>query len=98
MRLADGFVSRHHPDAMLEYKGKDKIEELHEGMPPEVERFMGKPLSEKSLLDLAKHDRLDLIYVDRQLPETDVIITRSRARKRDEARAYEMAELLNEGQ
>ena len=45
MRLADGFVSRHHPDAVLEFKGKDKDPGLYEDLPESALRFLGRPMS-----------------------------------------------------
>ena len=80
---------------MIPYRGKEKMPELFENLPPEVSRFLGKPLTEKGLLDLAKSDELELIYVDKILPESEVMVTRSRAKKREMAKAYEMAEILN---
>ena len=94
MRLADKFVSRHHPDAYLEFKGKDKMPELFQDLPEEVKRFLGGPISEQGLLELAKGDELEMIYVDKQLPEPEMIVTRSRAKKRDEEKLYEIAGIL----
>ena len=96
MRLADGFVSRHHPDDMLQYRGDDKIPELFSELPPSVMEFLGKPLSTDSLINLAKTDRLDPIYVDKVLPTPNVIITRSKSKKKKEKAIREVTEILLE--
>ena len=55
MRLAAIFVSRHHPDAYLEFKGKDKIPELYQDLLEERIFFFwgggGRPLAEQGLMD-----------------------------------------------
>ena len=97
MRLADGFVSRHHPDAILEFKGKDKDPELYEGLPESALKFLGRPMSDTTLADLAKQDMLEPIYVDRVLPEPEVAFTRSKARlAKEKERAYALMEALAE--
>jgi hypothetical protein len=65
MRLGDSFISRHHPDDLLPYKGEKKNHKLYEFLPQEVLAFLGKPLSQDSLLELAKSDQLDMIYNDK---------------------------------
>ena len=80
MRLADGFVSRHHPDAITAYKGAQKSVHLHKSLPPSVLRFLGQPLSNKSLLQLAKDDSLPIIYRDHIGTNFDKIMTRSRSK------------------
>ena len=64
----------------------------------EVTRFLGKPLSDKSLLDLAKGDNLDLIpvFVDKQLPEPEMMVTRSKAKQKEKERAYALTEALED--
>ena len=62
MRLADGYISRHHPDDMLPYKGSEKTPSLHQDLPESVLRFLGKSLSSEAFVDLAEHDELDIIY------------------------------------
>ena len=81
MRLADGFVSRHHPDAITEYKGEKKSAHLHQHLPTSVLRFLGKPLSNASLLKLAQEDSLPIIYRDNLPPQIDSIMTRSRTKQ-----------------
>ena len=61
MRLADRYVSRHHPDDMLEFKAFKKDPALYDNLPDTVTAFLGKPLSSKSLAELASKDQLELI-------------------------------------
>ena len=96
MRLADGFVTRHHPDAMIEYKGKEKMPELFEQLPKEVTKFLGEPMTEQKLIELAKEDKLDLIYVDRHLPEREDIVTRSKSKDEKVSQVYEISGILDE--
>ena len=44
-----------------------------------VWRFLGKPMSEENLKQLAKNDNLDIMYEDRRLPERERVLTRSTA-------------------
>ena len=81
MRLADGFVSRHHPDAMTEYKGEKKSAHLHKDLPPSVLRFLGQPMTTKTLLQLAQSDSLPLIYRDVPNLINNDIMTRSRTKQ-----------------
>ena len=53
MRLADRYVSRHHPDDMLPYRGSEKASLLHQDLPESVLRFLGRPLSSEALVNLA---------------------------------------------
>ena len=85
MRLADGYISRHHPDDMLPYKGSEKTPSLHQDLPESVLRFLGKPLSSEALVDLAEHDDLDVIYRDTHAPVYDKVLTRSQKKKLEQA-------------
>ena len=85
MRLADGYISRHHPDDMLPYKGSEKSPSLHQDLPKSVLRFLGKPLSSEALVELAEHDDLDIIYRDTHAPVYDKILTRSKKKKLEQA-------------
>ena len=94
IRLADSFVSRHHPSSVLEYRGNEKDEKLHRELPDEVLRFLGSPMTGDSLARLAKNDKLDIIYQDRILPEVEPTMTRSKRRKQEEEeRAMQLAQL-----
>ena len=94
IRLADSFVSRHHPSSVLEYRGNEKDEKLHRELPDEVLRFLGSPMTGDSLARLAKNDKLDIIYQDRVLPEVEPTMTRSRRRRQNEEdRAMQLAQL-----
>ena len=84
VRLADGFVSRHHPDDILVYSGGDE-QRMQLGVPEVVWRFLGKPMSEENLKQLARNDNLDIIYEDRRLPERDRVLTRSAAQSQLQA-------------
>ena len=81
LRLADNFISRHHPDDAIEYKGNEKDTKLFNSLPQEVLAFLGKPLSKESLTNLAKQDKLDIIYTDRSNPNTEPIMTRSKSQQ-----------------
>ena len=94
LRLADSFVSRHHPDAMLVYKGDTKDPALHDDLPSSVLDFLGRPMSSETLLKLAEEDELELIYEDIVLPEMEKVITRSETKKAQEReKALELARL-----
>ena len=90
MRLADGYVSRHHPDDMLEFKAFKKDPELYENLPPSVTAFLGKPISAKSLAELASKDQLEMIYKDNVTPAAPSGMTTRRQAKK----AKEMADAL----
>ena len=97
LRLADGFVSRHHPDDMVTYKGDNKPAELYDSLPPEVLSFLGRPLTRSSLLELSKHDQLDVIYDSQMVQESEPILTRSRKEKQlEKEHAYSLADALND--
>ena len=81
MRLADGYISRHHPDDMLPYKGSQKTPSLHQDLPESVLRLLGKPLSSEALVELAEHDKLDIIYRDNHAP----VFSRSQKKKLEQA-------------
>ena len=85
MRLADGYISRHHPDDMLPYKGSEKTPSLHQDLPESVLRFLGKPLSSEALVELAEQDDLDIIYRDTHAPVYDKILTRAQKKKLEQA-------------
>ena len=86
MRLADGYISRHHPDDMLPYKGSEKTPSLHQDLPESVLRFLGKPLSSEALVELAENDDLDIIYRDTHAPVYDKILTRAQKKKLEQAK------------
>ena len=85
MRLADGYISRHHPDDMLPYKGSEKTPSLHQDLPDSVLRFLGRPLSSEALVDLAEHGDLVIIYCDNHAPIYDKILTRFQKKKLEQA-------------
>ena len=85
MRLGDGYVSRHHPDDMIRYKGNEKIPELYDDLPDSVLRFLGKPMTSETLKDLAKTDNLEIIYRDYILTdEPEPVMTRAETRRQKE--------------
>lgn len=86
MRLADGYVSRHHPDDVLHYRGSEKSPSLHQDLLESVLRFLGKPLSPEALVDLAERDNLEIIYRDRHALVYDKILTRSQKKKLEQAK------------
>ena len=93
MRLADSFVSRHHPDSFLKYRGPDKDMELFKDLPDSVLAFLGKPMSQESLITLCKTDKLEPIYTDKTLLDRDTVLTRSANEKRIQL-AKEMTEQI----
>ena len=93
LRLSDSFVSRHHPDDLIPYKGNEKDPQLYDSLPPEVLAFLGKPMSATSLVELAKTDSLDIIYSDMALPDKEAPVTRSKTAGRlDLAKAYHLVQ------
>lgn len=93
MRLADGYVSRHHPDDRLPYRRSDKSPSLHQDLPESVLKFLGRPLSSEALVDLAEQDDLEIIYRDSHAPIYDKILTRSQKKKLEQA--MELAKKLD---
>ena len=81
---------------MIEFKGGERLPGIFEKLPSPVTKFLGSTMSEQDLLQLAKTDQLEHIYVDKMLPEPNSIVTRSKARKGEERRTYELAEMLHE--
>ena len=93
LRLADSFISRHHPDHITEYKGKEKNKQLYNCLPSSVLDFLGKPMTAESIAKLAKADSLDIIYTDKNPTTYDKIMTRSRQQKaNDMKRAMQLVE------
>ena len=84
LRLANSFISRHHPDDILEYKGNEKDPKLYESLPKEVLAFMGKPMEQSTIKELAKHDKLDIIYTDHSNILAEKVITRQDTAKQKE--------------
>ena len=80
MRLTDSFVTRLHLDNLRKWRPKD---EIFGQLPDSVQKIVGRPLSRSSLAQLAREDKLDLLYVDRiQRPVGD-LVTRARAQRRN---------------
>ena len=77
MRIADSFVSRHHPDSFIKFRGNKKDNDLFRDLPESVLTFLGKPMSKQSILELSKTDNLEIIYNDNVLPDREKIQTRS---------------------
>ena len=75
MRLADGYISRHHPDDMLPYRGSEKTSSLHQDLPESVLRFLGRPLSSEALVDLAVVLFFIFLWAvfDRQMPARNAV-------------------------
>ena len=94
MRLGDGYVSRHHPDDMIKYKGNEKKTELYDNLPESVLDFLGRPLSSQSLQKLAENDDLEIIYRDHIVAESNKVLTRSGSRKQNEDRVKALAKDL----
>ena len=67
MRLADGFVTARHPDDLFVCSEETKQSPLLAGLDPEVWAILGSKLDKDKLEDLARTDKLPLIYTDRIL-------------------------------
>lgn len=96
MRLADSFVSRHHPDDLLLFKGEQKDNELYKEIPQNVLAFLGKPISSESLLELARKDDLELIYSDHMAQPTSIPLTRSKNSNRMTPNPAEIMEVIGD--
>ena len=83
LRLADGFISRHHPDDILLFNSKTNGSIDFSFVPEPVLQILGRPLSQSSLIELAKNDTLDLIYVDKILPDYEAPNTRQNKRREE---------------
>jgi hypothetical protein len=55
-------ISRVHVDFVRPYLATDKT---FVNLPPETHNILGRPLTENSLINLAKTDNLELLYLDR---------------------------------
>ena len=81
---------------MVVYKGNEKNKQLYSSLPPSVLSFLGKPLSSKALLELAKTDSLDLIYTSQKPADASPMITRSKSTKQELQDTLSLAEALHE--
>ena len=99
IRIADSFISRHHPDHIIQYKGKEKNKRLYECLPNSVLDFLGKPLTTETIAKLAKDDTLDIIYTDKNPTTRDTIMTRSKQQKaNDLKRAMQLVEAASDAE
>ena len=69
---------------------------MFQDLPQEVLEFLGKPMSSASLIELAKHDNLDIIYTP-QSTSNEPIMTRSKSEhKREIEEAYALQQALED--
>jgi hypothetical protein len=84
MRLVDNVVTRVHADFVRKYTAKDP---MFLNLPLETHAILGQPLTEESLIKLAKSDQLDILYLDK-LPTK----VRKARTERPATRAHVLAE------